>query len=153
MTMVGRKSVSDHPCSEADAGPSRTGGARLAPWQIRIAQEEMTLQLPAGLRIPDVAAKLGLSPTHFAKAFKNSVGVPPYRWYLRERVSQAMSLLSAGTLGLSEIAAECGFFDESHFTTIFSRTVGMSPGRWRKRHGRAAIGFKAELASAPGKTV
>ncbi len=116
------------------AGHRTDSGAKLAPWQVRIAQEEMIFQLRGGFRIADVAIKLGISETHFAKAFRNSVGMPPYRWYLRERVSQAMRLLSGGHLSLTEIAGECGFFDESHFTKIFSRAVGVPPGRWRKRY-------------------
>jgi transcriptional regulator GlxA family with amidase domain len=149
MTMAGRKSDSDDPLNAADAQRRRLSrGAKLAPWQVKLAQDEMALRLRGGLRIADIATKLGLSLTHFAKAYKNSVGVPPYSWYLRERISEAMRLLSAGQLSLSEIASECGFFDESHFTTIFGDTVGVSPGRWRKRQcGTRAAGDEQLLGA------
>jgi len=33
---------------------------------------------------------------------------------------------------LAEIAAICGFADQSHFTRVFTRSVGISPGAWRR---------------------
>lgn len=108
-------------------------GTKLAPWQIKIAQTEMTDQARGRLRIDAIAAKLELSATHFAKAFKNAVGVTPRCWHERVRISQAMRLLQDPQLTVAEIAAECGFTDESHLSVRFSLNVGISPGRWRRR--------------------
>jgi AraC-like DNA-binding protein len=41
------------------------------------------------------------------------VGVPPYRWLLRQRVLRAKTLLRGQEHTLSEIAAACGFADQS----------------------------------------
>ncbi|WP_236760400.1 helix-turn-helix domain-containing protein [Rhizobium rhizogenes] len=32
---------------------------------------------------------------------------------------------------LSEVAASCGFADESNLTRTFRRVVGVTPGKWR----------------------
>ncbi|WP_443025233.1 helix-turn-helix transcriptional regulator [Sphingomonas sp. QA11] len=93
----------------------------------------MSLQLQSGLQIADVAARLRISATHFSKAFRNSVGLAPSRWYQRERIAKSMRLLRDGALELSEIASECGYFDESHYVRTFSRAVGIPPGRWRRK--------------------
>ncbi len=127
--------------SHADEAPDdggvsddrRVSAARLAPWQVKLAREEIALRIRDRLRVADVAAKLQLSATHFAKAFKNSVGDTPYRWYQRARIARSMQMLSDGNLSLAEIATECGFTDESHYITSFSRLVGITPGRWRRK--------------------
>ncbi|MBV2150025.1 AraC family transcriptional regulator [Sphingobium sp. AS12] len=122
------------------SGPEATissGGARLAPWQIKVAKQGMARQLRTGLRIGEVAARLELSETHFAKAFRNSVGVAPYRWFQNARIAYAMRMLAEPHLSLSEIAAECGYSDQSHFITAFSRAIGTTPGRWRRKRRSA----------------
>ncbi|MGI9376344.1 MAG: helix-turn-helix domain-containing protein [Tsuneonella suprasediminis] len=111
------------------------GYARLAPWQIKAAMQSMALQLRTGLRIADVAERFELSETHFSKAFRNSVGVAPYRWFQGLRVMLAQRLLTDSSLSLAEISSECGYSDQSHFITAFSRAIGMTPGRWRRRQG------------------
>ncbi|RIA46312.1 AraC-like DNA-binding protein [Hephaestia caeni] len=114
-----------------------SSGARLAPWQVKIAQQGMAGQIRTGLRIGEVAARLELSETHFAKAFRNSVGVAPYRWFQNERVAHATRMLADAHLSLAEIAMECGYSDQSHFITAFSRTMGTTPGRWRRKRRSA----------------
>lgn len=121
------------PDSADDAEHRPQRGAQLAPWQVKLAKDEIVGRLTGGMRITDVAGKLGLSVTHFAKAFRNSVGDTPYRWYQRERIARSMLLLSDTRRSLAEIASECGFTDESHYITAFARTVGVTPGRWRRR--------------------
>lgn len=130
------------------APPSRR--AKLAPWQIKIAKAEMQNQVKGRLRIGDVAAKLQLSSSHFAKAFKNSVGMSPYAWFQNARLAYSMELMTGTTLTLAQIALECGFTDESHFSERFDRFVGMRPGRWRR--GRMAEG-ETEVVVAGGATV
>lgn len=120
---------------------TRTGAvgnrrAKLAPWQIKIAQAEMQNFVRTGLRIGDVAAKLQLSPNHFGKAFKNSVGMSPYAWFQNARVAHSMTLMTGTNLTLAQIALECGFTDESHFSERFHRFVGVRPGRWRRGRAR-----------------
>jgi AraC family transcriptional regulator len=61
------------------------------------------------------------------------MGMPPHRFLLGKRVGRAMELLVHTDQSLGEIAAACGFADQSHLTRVFSRTVGVSPGRWRQQ--------------------
>jgi AraC-like DNA-binding protein len=35
-------------------------------------------------------------------------------------------------LSLSDVAAACGFADQSHLTRVFTRMVGVTPGAWRR---------------------
>jgi AraC family transcriptional regulator len=63
----------------------------------------------------------------------DSVGTPPHRWVLRRRIERAEQLLDGSTVPLGEIAARCGFADQSHFTKVFARVARVTPGDWRRR--------------------
>ena len=80
----------------------------------------------------EIAAELGLSVSHFSRAFRTSVGLPPHQWLLRQRVEVAKQLMIVRGLTLAEIAISAGFANQSHFTRVFSTLVGVSPGVWRR---------------------
>ena len=104
----------------------------LAPWQIRCATEFIIGRLAEDISLSEPARACGLSVSYFSRAFKISVGTSPHRWLLLQRVLRAKSLLRDPARPLAEIAAACGFADQSHFTRVFTNIVGASPGAWRK---------------------
>jgi AraC family transcriptional regulator len=104
----------------------------LAPWQERRAKEAMNANLDEDISIAQLASECGLSSSHFARAFRQTTGRPPYRWLLERRIETAQSLLLNSQLSLREIAQACGFSDQSHLTRAFTRIVGTSPGAWRR---------------------
>lgn len=110
--------------------PSRGG---LAPWQVRRACDRLESDLGGKLALQTIAAELGLSISHFSRAFRISTGLPPHQWLLHQRVKAAKQLMSVRDLPLSEIAISAGFANQSHFTRIFSALVGVSPGAWRRQ--------------------
>jgi AraC family transcriptional regulator len=111
------------------AEPARGG---LAPWQARRACERLESDLGGKLSLQQIAAEFDLSVSHFARAFRLSVGMPPHQWLLRQRVKTAKQLMTVRDLPLSEIAISAGFANQSHFTRIFSSVVGVSPAAWRR---------------------
>ncbi len=104
----------------------------LAPWQEKRAKDFMLERLDSELSLVEVAEVCGLSSNYFARAFKQSTGLPPYRWLLHQRVERAKDFLTHTSDTLSDIALACGFADQSHFTRVFSRIAGINPGSWRK---------------------
>jgi AraC family transcriptional regulator len=58
----------------------------------------------------------------------------PHQWLQQRRIDKAKQLLRADTMALAEVAAACGFADQSHFTRVFTRTLGIGPGHWRRAH-------------------
>jgi AraC-like DNA-binding protein len=108
----------------------------LAPWQVRRACERLEADLGGTLSLQQVAAELGLSVSHFSRAFRISTGLPPHQWLLRQRIDAAKQLLAVRDLPLAEVAMSAGFANQSHFTRVFSSAVGVSPGGWRREtHG------------------
>jgi AraC family transcriptional regulator len=52
---------------------------------------------------------------------------------ITRRVERAKQVLAAGTgLSLAEVAARCGFSDQSQLCHHFKRVVGITPGQFGK---------------------
>ena len=104
----------------------------LAPRQLARACDRLESDLRGKNSLQAVAAELGLSASHFSRAFRQSTGLPPHQWLLHHRVKTAKQLMSVRELPLSEIAISAGFANQSHFTRVFSAIVGVSPSAWRR---------------------
>jgi AraC family transcriptional regulator len=104
----------------------------LASWQVRRISEWVDANLDAAMSIADIAGLVDLSSSHFSRAFAVATGLPPHRWLMQRRIQRAKSLLRATSMPLSEIAALCGFVDQSHFTRVFARLERQTPARWRQ---------------------
>lgn len=96
---------------------------------------ERALELLSGkggeMEISRVAKECALSPTHFRRLFKESVGRSPKDYALSLRLSKAKALLGEG-LGLKETASACGFSDVFHFMRSFRKGTGMTAGSYAK---------------------
>lgn len=88
---------------------------------------------PEGLSIERLASVAGLSPFHFSRLFRNSVGCSPYRYYDGVRFELARDLLSSTKLPVAEVARRLGFADPSQFARAFRRRAGCAPGAYREQ--------------------
>jgi AraC-like DNA-binding protein len=111
---------------------SRPVRGGLAPWQERRAKEVIRAGLKGGVPLKELARECGLSVAHFSHAFRRTLGVAPHNWLIEERIVLSKEKLRDDRLSLTDVAAECGFSDQSHFTRHFTRAVGVSPGAWRR---------------------
>jgi AraC-like DNA-binding protein len=105
----------------------------LAPWQKRRVIELFREHLDGSLRLPTLAGQCGLSVSHFARAFRQSIGTPPHHYLVLQRVERAKALLSGSTCALSEVAQQAGFSDQASFSRTFKAVVGTTPGQWRRQ--------------------
>ena len=79
--------------------------------------------------LKEIAAVAGLTPWHFARAFRQRFGLPPHRFQLSIRIDVARRLLADGVSG-SEVAHRTGFADQSHFIRHFKRITGTTPASY-----------------------
>jgi AraC-like DNA-binding protein len=100
--------------------------------QMRLVTEHLESRLSQAADPAVLAGITGLSPSHFHRAFRASMGAPPHRWLLERRIRRAQELMLAQDKTLAEIAIETGFADQPHFTRTFSKVVGASPAAWRR---------------------
>ncbi len=109
-------------------GPYRVPAPR---WLTR-AREELhdRFRDPPGIR--DLAAAAGVHPDHLARAFRARFGVPIGTYLRRLRLDWAATRLEAGEEGISAIALDAGFADQSHFTRTFKRHTGLTPQAYRR---------------------
>lgn len=124
-------------------GVIELGRSSLSLRQLRVAQGFIEANLTGDPTIADLARECDLSPSYFARAFRQTTGMPPYRWVMKQRVERAKELISKGEMELVEVALACGFADQSHLNRTFMRFAGSTPGQWRK-----ALEEPAEVAAA-----
>nr|WP_236657584.1 AraC family transcriptional regulator [Acidisarcina polymorpha] len=70
------------------------------------------------------------SLSHFARAFRQTFGKPPYRWLIERRIDKAQDLIAKSRLPIADIAIQCGFTDQSGLNRSFKRIHGVTPGTW-----------------------
>jgi transcriptional regulator GlxA family with amidase domain len=103
----------------------------LPPRALRRVREYVEAHLEKNISLQVLASTAGLSMSHFARAFKQSEGVPPHEYLVRCRVRRVQELLATTDLPLSEIARASGFSDQSHCTRRFREQVGITPSSYR----------------------
>lgn len=115
------------------SGDSPTSACKLADWQEDIAKQLMLANLDAGISVAEVAEACALSRSHFTRKFKESTLLSPHVWLRQQRVDKAMALLRHSQLSLTQVAMECGFFDQAHFCRVFARSQGMTPLAFKRQ--------------------
>jgi AraC family transcriptional regulator len=120
--------------------PSRRLVSRggLAPHRLKRVLECIEARLADDLSLERLSAEVGLNPSHFSRAFKQSMGVSPHRHLVERRLARARELLEGTDLSVLQVALEVGFGSHSHFTTAFRRSTGCTPRRYRAGRRRPA---------------
>jgi AraC family transcriptional regulator len=98
------------------------------------AKEMLLGSLDGKLSITDIAQACSLSRSYFTRAFQETTGQTPHQWLMKQRVDMACAQLAQGAQSLADIAAGCGFADQSHFTRVFTQHMGTPPGSWRRHN-------------------
>ncbi|MCC3376055.1 AraC family transcriptional regulator [Cohnella sp. REN36] len=85
------------------------------------------------LKLSSVADYLHVSPRHLSRLFGEELGQSYTTYVRRERIRQAVSLLTTTEWSIKQIAEETGFDTVHYFTTVFKSEMGEPPGQFLKK--------------------
>jgi len=119
-----------HKARRRTARETKPGG--LSHRALKRATDYVGDNLSGELSLDEVASAAGYSRRHFSRAFKESTGLSPHQYVIRQRVERAKGLLLGTDLPVGEVARACGFAHQSHLAHHFRRAYGVSPTALRK---------------------
>lgn len=105
------------------------GGLSLA--QLRHILEFITANIHTDIRLEQMATELSMTPFHFARVFRASLGTSPYQYVLDQRLREAQTLLKNGSLSVQAIAGLTGWNSPANFIRAFRQRNGITPQKWR----------------------
>ena len=80
--------------------------------------------------------RVHMSPRNFARVFSEQIGWTPARFVERLRVEAARRRLEESSVGLSQVARECGFGVPDSLRRSFLRVLRVTPDDYRTRFRR-----------------
>lgn len=89
----------------------------------------------ADLSLTTLAARVTMSPRHFARVFTAEVGCSPGRYVDRVRLETARRLLESDNRDLDVIARAAGFGNQQGMRRAFTLALGVTPAEYRRRFG------------------
>lgn len=104
----------------------------LAPWAKHRCLDLLQARFAEDISLDELATEAKLSPFHFARMFKESVGVPPRVHLTRLRMEKACDLLTNTDLSITEIAFEVGYSSNQVLARVFGKHYQISPSRYRR---------------------
>jgi AraC family transcriptional regulator len=90
-------------------------------------------RLDRTITVDDLAAEVAMSPSHFARTFRQVVGKTPMQFVMSYRIEQSLRMMEDAAKPLGQIALDCGFADQAHFTRSFKQLIGTAPSAHRKQ--------------------
>lgn len=83
--------------------------------------------------VAELAREAGLSRTAFSQTFAAKLGLTPMHYATSWRMQIAREALRERGLSVAEAAEICGYASESAFSRVFKREVGVPPAAYRQR--------------------
>ncbi len=107
----------------------------LSDYRLQQAIEYINAYLDQDLKLAELADVAGVSQYYFVRLFKQSMGISPRQYLIRQRVERAKQLLKQRELSIVDIALQCGFANQAHFTKGFRKLTNITPKAYREGMG------------------
>lgn len=121
-------------CSSSSRLQQAGRSIRLNYPKIMEVKKHIDVNIKSEFRLNELADLAKLSPNFFCRIFKDIVGDSPINYINKYRINNAKKLLIKTSMGIKEIAYECGFDNDTYFYTLFKRFEGQSPSAFREKH-------------------
>lgn len=106
-------------------------GGKLTSNQLRQLKDYVLAHLDQILTLKGLADVVCMSPYHFCRVFKRTVGLSPNQYVISQRLQLAQELLSQGQ-SVRQVAYAVGYESFSHFAQLFRRHTGCPPAQYRQ---------------------
>lgn len=83
------------------------------------------------ISLEDIASYVYLTSSHISSIFRKETGQTISAYISQIRIEKSKALLRNPDIAIADIAARCGFEDQSYFTRVFKKQTGISPKRYR----------------------
>lgn len=108
------------------------------PAAIERVLQHLRIYYHKSIRVSDLAAMAGMSPSHFTRTFRSAIGSAPIDWLRHYRINQARRRLLESRDPVKEVARQVGYSDQFYFSKDFKRYTGMAPSDFRSTEGGLA---------------
>lgn len=98
-------------------------------------QQWIADHLHEDLRVERLAQRVSMSPRHFARVFRQRMGLTPARFVRRCRVEAVRNALQGADTPLAQLADRFGFGTTEQLRRAFQRAYGVPPAHYRQRFG------------------
>lgn len=91
-------------------------------------------RIDSSVRVAELAALVGLSPSHLTATFSKATGGGVTAYHITMKMSRARGLLDATGLSIGEVARAVGYNDPLYFSRQFRKLHGVDPTTYRSQH-------------------
>ncbi|MGG6266032.1 helix-turn-helix domain-containing protein [Leptolyngbya sp. AN03gr2] len=98
--------------------------------KLQVAIDYIHAHLDEDLSIGTLAQLVQISSYYFVRLFKQSMGLTPHAYIVRQRLERAKQLVKTTNLSIAEIAYRTGFCHQSRFATVFRQYLRISPSAY-----------------------
>lgn len=98
-----------------------------SPVWMSVIKEILNDRWNENVSLQELSDALGIHPVTVSKGFPKHFHCTLGEYTRRLKVHRSVHLIKSSNKSLTEIALECGFFDQSHFTKTFKSLTGYSP--------------------------
>lgn len=113
--------------SSISGAPHRYYSGGLSPAALRRIDDYIQCNLQSAVSLEQLSTLVGVSPSHFSRAFRHSTGASPHQYIIEARLACARDLICISDMTFGMIALKAGFSSNSHLTATMRRSWGLTP--------------------------
>ena len=113
---------------------SNTNVTKAVPFQLSKIISYLNTHYVEPITLEDILLRIPMSKSTLRRNFLRATGTTPINYLLKLRIEHACTLLQAGKLSVSEVAAAVGFNDSNYFARLFRKSLGSSPRNYRRQN-------------------
>lgn len=105
---------------------------KLSAGQLKQVIDYSHANIRTNISLTQLAGCANLSAFHFARLFRQTMGISPYQFVLQMKIGYAKQLIRQHNGSISEVAYLLNFTDQAHFSNAFKKITGSCPRQFQQ---------------------